>query len=114
MIADLTNGDIAVDSYNRYHEDVENLIALGVDFYRFSLSWARILPTGRADYINPDGIRYYNELLDLLAANNIEPLVCFNQLFVYVLGILAIHLDFVWKSLKFSDFFYYNMHESYI
>lgn len=75
MIADLTNGDIACDSYNRYEEDVQELVALGVDFYRFSLSWARILPTGRADYINPDGIRYYNALLDLLAQNNIEPLV---------------------------------------
>lgn len=76
LIADRTNGDIAVDSYNRYNEDVEQLAYLGVDFYRFSLSWSRILPTGRIDYVNPDGIRYYNALLDALAEKNIEPLVC--------------------------------------
>lgn len=75
MIADGTNGDVAVDSYHRYREDVEQLAYLGVDFYRFSLSWARLLPTGRADYINPDGIRYYNELLEALAEKNIQPLV---------------------------------------
>ncbi|XP_050681332.1 myrosinase 1-like isoform X1 [Leptidea sinapis] len=75
MVADGTNGDIACDSYNRYREDVEALAHLGVDFYRFSFSWARILPTGRVDYINPDGIRYYHDLLDALAEKNIEPLV---------------------------------------
>lgn len=75
MIADGTNGDVACDSYHRYHEDVDELVYLGVDFYRFSLSWSRILPTGRVDYVNPDGIRYYTELLDALAENNIEPLV---------------------------------------
>ncbi|XP_013194176.1 myrosinase 1 isoform X2 [Amyelois transitella] len=75
MIADGTNGDIACDSYNRYLEDVAELAYLGVDFYRFSLSWARILPSGRVDLINPDGIRYYNALLDALEEKNIEPLV---------------------------------------
>lgn len=85
MIADGTNGDIACDSYNRYREDVEELVELGVDFYRFSLSWARILPTGRIDYVNPDGIRYYNELLDALAEHNIEPLVSFRlDLFIFL------------------------------
>ncbi|XP_063375634.1 myrosinase 1-like isoform X3 [Cydia amplana] len=74
MIADGTNGDIACDSYHRYLEDVEELAYLGVDFYRLSLSWARILPTGRVDHINEDGVRYYNDLLDALAQKNIEPL----------------------------------------
>ncbi|GBP28177.1 Myrosinase 1 [Eumeta japonica] len=75
MVADLTNGDVAVDSYNRYLEDVEALEYLGVDFYRLSLSWARILPNGRIDEINPDGLRYYHALLDALAEKNIKPLV---------------------------------------
>ncbi|XP_023934075.2 myrosinase 1 isoform X1 [Bicyclus anynana] len=75
MIADGTNGDVACDSYNRYQEDVDALAHIGVDFYRFSLSWSRILPTGRVDFVNPDGIRYYNALLDALAEKNIEPLV---------------------------------------
>ncbi|XP_077294043.1 myrosinase 1-like isoform X1 [Arctopsyche grandis] len=75
LIFDGTNGDVAVDSYNRYAEDVEALKYLGVDFYRFSLSWARILPTGRADFINPEGVQYYNNLINLLLENNIKPLV---------------------------------------
>lgn len=75
MIADGTNGDVATDSYHRYQEDVDALAYLGVDFYRFSLSWSRILPSGRNNFVNPDGIRYYNALLDALAEKNIEPLV---------------------------------------
>lgn len=75
MIEDRTNGDIAVDSYHRYKEDVEQLAYLGVDFYRFSLSWSRLLPNGRIDNINPDGVRYYNDLIDALVEKNIKPLV---------------------------------------
>lgn len=75
MIADGTNGDIAVDSYHRYKDNVEQLAYLGVDFYRFSLSWSRLLPTGRINYVNPDGVRYYNNILDALSEKNIKPLV---------------------------------------
>ncbi|XP_048488631.1 myrosinase 1 isoform X2 [Plutella xylostella] len=75
LIADGSSGDVATDSYHRYREDVEELAYLGVDFYRMSFSWARLLPNGRIDNVNADGVRYYNELLDALAAHNIEPLV---------------------------------------
>ncbi|XP_038989653.1 furostanol glycoside 26-O-beta-glucosidase-like isoform X2 [Phoenix dactylifera] len=44
-IADKSNGDVAVDSYNRYQEDVKLLKDMGVDAYRFSISWSRILPS---------------------------------------------------------------------
>lgn len=74
-ISDQSNGDIACDSYHRVNEDVELIADLGVDFYRFSLSWTRILPTGFYPEINPDGIRYYNELIDALIAKNITPMV---------------------------------------
>lgn len=75
LIADGTNGDIAVDSYNRYKEDVEELSNLGVQVYRLSLSWARILPTGRTDFVNTEGIDYYNKLIDLLLEKKIQPMV---------------------------------------
>ena len=46
-----------------------------MDFYRFSLSWSRILPTGYANVVSKDGIGYYHALLNELEKNNIEPLV---------------------------------------
>lgn len=48
---------------------------LGVDFYRFSLSWSRILPRGRTDMINQEGLNYYNKVIDALLAKNITPMV---------------------------------------
>lgn len=75
MIKDGSNGDIACDSYNRYLEDVALLKDLSVDFYRFSLSWPRILPNGLSNKINPAGIAYYNKLIDALLENNIQPMI---------------------------------------
>ncbi|XP_052750146.1 myrosinase 1-like [Galleria mellonella] len=74
-VFDHKNGDVSDDSYHRYKEDVKLLKELGVNFYRFSISWPRILPTGFINDINKDGIRYYNELIDELHRNNIEPVV---------------------------------------
>uniref|UniRef100_A0A224XNE6 beta-glucosidase n=1 Tax=Panstrongylus lignarius TaxID=156445 RepID=A0A224XNE6_9HEMI len=69
------NGDVASDSYHKYKEDVQLLKYIGFDFYRFSLSWARILPRGTKDFVNKPGIDYYNDLIDDLLANGIEPMV---------------------------------------
>ncbi|XP_021960669.1 lactase-phlorizin hydrolase [Folsomia candida] len=70
---DGTTGDVACDSYHKYREDVALLKYLGAGVYRFSLSWSRILPSGRVDYINPAGLKYYNDLIDILIENgNLE------------------------------------------
>ncbi|XP_049837975.1 myrosinase 1-like [Schistocerca gregaria] len=68
-------GDVACDSYHKYQEDVQILRALNANVYRFSISWTRVLPTGDLDVINQAGIDYYNNLINDLLANRIQPLV---------------------------------------
>ncbi|XP_018335102.1 myrosinase 1-like [Agrilus planipennis] len=75
LIIDNSTGDVACDSYNKWRTDIEMVKHLGVDFYRFSLSWPRILPSGFSNTINPDGVRYYNDIINELIKNRIEPLV---------------------------------------
>ncbi|KAE8723076.1 hypothetical protein F3Y22_tig00013285pilonHSYRG00299 [Hibiscus syriacus] len=65
-IIDGSNGDIAVDHYHRYLEDIDLMHSLGVKSYRFSISWARILPKGRFGEINEAGIEFYDNLIETL------------------------------------------------
>lgn len=74
-VKDRQNGNIACDSYHLWETDIRLLKQLGVNFYRFSLSWSRILPTGKSNSINWKGIKYYSDLIDKLLANNIKPVV---------------------------------------
>jgi beta-glucosidase len=73
-IANNENANIADDSYYRYSEDISLLKNLGVNAYRFSLSWPRIIPTGRGN-VNEKAIIHYNKLIDEIVAANIEPVV---------------------------------------
>ncbi|CAL5211486.1 unnamed protein product [Lathyrus oleraceus] len=75
-IMDGNNGDVAVDSYHRFKEDAEMMKDMNLDAYRFSISWSRILPKGKlSGGINQDGIDYYNNLIDELLANGLQPFV---------------------------------------
>ncbi|KVI02193.1 Glycoside hydrolase, catalytic domain-containing protein [Cynara cardunculus var. scolymus] len=69
------NGDIADDHYHRFLEDIDLMHSLGVKAYRFSISWARILPKGRFGEVNPAGIMFYNKIIDNLTLKGIEPFV---------------------------------------
>ncbi|CAN1826293.1 Beta-glucosidase 46 [Linum perenne] len=79
-IADGSTGDVAVDHYNRYLEDLDLMSDLGVNSYRFSISWARILPQGRFGMVNEEGIDHYNLLIDeLLQRDRVKYWVTFNE-----------------------------------
>nr|QJC44969.1 beta glucosidase 6 [Stevia rebaudiana] len=74
----IQNGDdgyVAEDHYHQYLKDIEIIQSLGVDAYRFSMSWSRILPRGRFGEVNPDGILFYNKILDELILRGIKPFV---------------------------------------
>jgi len=67
-------GDIACDHYRRWAEDVALMADLGLNAYRFSLSWSRIMPEGRGA-VNQAGLDFYSRLVDALLAKNIKPVV---------------------------------------
>lgn len=75
VVTECHTGDIATDSYNLYKRDVEMLREMGLHYYKFSLSWTRILPSSFPDKINEKGVEYYNNLIDELTKYNIEPMV---------------------------------------
>ncbi len=68
------NGNVACDHYHRYKEDVRIMKELGIKAYRFSIAWPRIMPNGTG-FVNPQGIEFYNNLIDELISNGIEPFV---------------------------------------
>ncbi|MCB1139180.1 MAG: beta-glucosidase [Leptospiraceae bacterium] len=69
-------GNVACDHYHRMKEDVALMKHLGLQAYRFSVSWPRVLPDGTASGgINQAGLDFYNRLVDELLANDIQPYV---------------------------------------
>ncbi|HEY9541312.1 MAG TPA: GH1 family beta-glucosidase [Luteimonas sp.] len=67
-------GDVACDHYRRWKDDVRLMRELGLQAYRFSVSWSRILPEGTGR-VNQAGLDFYSRLVDELLANDIEPLL---------------------------------------
>jgi beta-glucosidase len=65
-------GDVACDHYRRYRDDVALMAELGLQAYRFSISWSRILPAGTGA-VNEAGLDFYERLVDALLAANIKP-----------------------------------------
>jgi beta-glucosidase len=66
------HGDVACDHYHRLADDVALLDWLGVDAYRFSIAWPRVLPTGRGA-VNAKGLDFYDRLVDGLLERGIAP-----------------------------------------
>lgn len=71
-ILDGTTGDVACDHYHRYLEDVALMKELGVDAYRFSISWPRVLPEGKGR-VNEKGLDFYKRLIEALREAGIRP-----------------------------------------
>lgn len=68
------NGDIACDHYHRWRDDLGLLRQLGVDTYRLSVAWPRVMPGGDGP-VNPKGLAFYDELTDALLEAGITPSV---------------------------------------
>jgi beta-glucosidase len=73
MVRNGDTGDVACDHYRRYASDVALMRELGMQAYRFSVSWSRVLPHGKKA-VNPAGLDFYDRLVDTLLENDIEPL----------------------------------------
>ena len=94
------SGDDACDHYHRYKEDVGLMAEMGLKAYRFSLSWPRIIPDGTGT-LSPDGIAFYNSLIDELLANGITPYI---TLYHWDLP-LALHYQGGWLNKQSPEWF---------
>jgi beta-glucosidase len=65
-------GDVACDHYHRWREDLDLMAALGIESYRFSISWPRVQPDGRGA-LNRAGVEWYRRLCEGLRERGIEP-----------------------------------------
>ncbi|KAJ2941573.1 hypothetical protein O0L34_g14626 [Tuta absoluta] len=74
-VKDGTNGDVGADTYHNYKRDVEMMREMGLDAYRFSLAWSRILPTGFSNQVSEAGVAFYNNYIDEMLKYNITPMV---------------------------------------
>jgi beta-glucosidase len=72
LVRDGDTGDVACDQYRRYADDVALMQRLGLNAYRFSIAWSRVLPQGRGA-VNGTGLDHYERLVDTLLAHGIAP-----------------------------------------
>ncbi|KAE9610946.1 putative beta-glucosidase [Lupinus albus] len=65
------NADTGIDQYHKYKEDIQLMAKMGLDAYRFSISWSRLILDGKGP-INPKGLQYYNNLINELISQGIQ------------------------------------------
>ena len=82
-------GDAACDQYHRYKEDVQIMKEMGMKAYRFSLSWARIMPEGTGA-VNEKGLKYYDNLIMNFWTTELS------HLLPYITGIF--HTPFIYRA----------------
>ena len=74
FVRDGHTGDIACDHYHRWREDADLIAGLGVDAYRLSVAWPRVMPLGTGP-VNDKGLAFYDRLVDALLERGVEPWV---------------------------------------
>lgn len=77
-IADASNGDVACDHFHRLDDDLDLIASLGVNAYRFSVAWPRVQADGHGAF-NPQGLDFYERLVDGLKARGIQPWLTLNH-----------------------------------
>ncbi|GAB0091276.1 Glycoside hydrolase family 1 [Sergentomyia squamirostris] len=75
MVLDHRSADTGPDSYKFYKDDVMVMKEIGFNMYRFSIAWSRIMPDGELSSLNEAGLKYYDNLINELLANDIIPMV---------------------------------------
>ena len=95
------NGNSAINHYHQYKEDVALLKSQGFKAYRFSISWARILPEGKGE-VNEKGLQFYSNLIDELLENDIVPWV---TLYHWDLPLALQTEEDGWLNPKIADYF---------
>jgi beta-glucosidase len=78
VIADHSDGSVACDHFHRLEEDLDLIESLGVDAYRFSVSWPRVQPSG-AGAFNAQGLAFYERLVDGLLERGVKPYLTLNH-----------------------------------
>ncbi|XP_028247208.1 vicianin hydrolase-like [Glycine soja] len=73
-IWDQSTGDVGADFYHRYKSDIKLVKDIGLDSFRFSISWTRIFPKGKGA-VNGLGVEFYNNLIDEVLSNDLKPFV---------------------------------------
>ncbi|GMQ00632.1 hypothetical protein CsSME_00047635 [Camellia sinensis var. sinensis] len=75
-ISDGSNADVGIDFYHQFKDDVKIIRKMGLDAFRFSISWSRVLPSGKlSGGVNKEGIKFYSNLIDELLVNGLKPFV---------------------------------------
>ncbi|KAL0671071.1 hypothetical protein Bca4012_033775 [Brassica carinata] len=71
-----SDGDVGVDFYTRYKDDIKLMRELKTNGFRFSISWTRVLPYGSIEKgVNEDGVKFYDDLINALIADGIQPAI---------------------------------------
>ena len=92
---------VAIDHYHHYHEDIELFAGMGWNCYRLSISWPRIFPSGDEAQPNPEGLAFYDALIDDVIAHGMQPLVTISHFETP----LALQQYGFWENRRLVDFY---------